>query len=447
MDHSAKHSRVDEERLLGLILGNVGSPTAQTIAGTVARLLREGKINDGARLPAVRELAANFSVSPATISQAWTLLRERGLAHGRGKAGVTVSAFSTVDSIMGSSMHVDSRDLRHLTPDPSLLPSRLTDALQESLHIKHVNTYSTIPILAELEDAVRETWPYNPQSFLSTHGGSDGLALTLRALTVPGDRVVIQNPTAPTVLRLLRNLSLIGVPVEEDDLGPTPAGLRHGLSTQPSVFLIQPKARVPTGSVVNDERAEELAYVLYRSDTNIVEFDDINQLSRFDSSSIGTWLPGRTVLIRSFSKSHGPDLRIGVIGGAQHHIQAIYTRINAGRSWSSKIMQGAVAWMLKDETTKQEIQTAQREYFNRLNTLHQALTDRSKTLTDTDGLCLWLPVKNEEGAIQYLKNHGYLTFPGQRNYLGEGPPHIRVATARLSTKVESLAALLSDVKR
>lgn len=438
--------RLAEGDYVDLIRVHVADPTAQSIASTVARLMREGAIRDGARLPTVRELAAVFHVSPGTISQAWALLRKRGLAHGRGKAGVVVSTSWPGEPRGGPAMHAGARDLRYITPDPALLPSRLTLALQEALQIPDVNTYSTIPILPDLRDVISEDWPFRAQAFLAVNGGADGVYLTLQSLTVPGDRVVVPEPAAPTMLLMLRELSLIGVPVPEDSEGPRVEGMRRAMSAHPAVVCLQPRAAVPTGRTISASRLADLTHILRRSSANIIELDDLHQLSAADSPSFGSVLPERTLLIRSFSKSHGPDLRVGVIGGSADHIRSIRTRISTGRRWGSKIMQGAVAWMLRDAQSIVEVQQARRIYSSRLNALLDALGLPTGSHVSTCGLCLWLPVAEEEEAVRHLECHAYKVLPGSTHFVLRPRPHIRVATSRLTEDVDNLAALLQSVR-
>ena len=55
--------------------------------------------------------------------------------------------------------------------------------------------------------------------------------------------------------------------------------------------------------------------------------------------SLGRWLPERTVHIRSYSKSHGPDLRLAAVGGAGDLVTAVANRRLLGPGWSSRILQ------------------------------------------------------------------------------------------------------------
>ncbi|HAN35327.1 MAG TPA: GntR family transcriptional regulator, partial [Acidimicrobiaceae bacterium] len=59
----------------------------------------------------------------------------------------------------------------------------------------------------------------------------------------------------------------------------------------------------------------ELAALLANSDALVVEDDHSGDIASGALVSLGKWLPQRTVHIRSYSKSHGPDLRLAAVGG------------------------------------------------------------------------------------------------------------------------------------
>ena len=57
------------------------------VAGAFARLISDGDLAPGERLPTVREVAAGLGVSPATVSEAWQALQRAGLVVARGQIG------------------------------------------------------------------------------------------------------------------------------------------------------------------------------------------------------------------------------------------------------------------------------------------------------------------------------------------------------------------------
>ena len=87
-----------------------------------------------------------------------------------------------------------------------------------------------------------------------------------------------------------------------------------GPRTPPGVSLTPARARAP-------RRAAAPA-----TDVMIVEDDHSGDIASAPDVSLGRHLPGRTVHIRSYSKSHGPDLRLAAVGGAGDVVTAMADR-------------------------------------------------------------------------------------------------------------------------
>src|SRR5689334_6176676 len=61
---------------LSLVQTIGGGAGAATIAGQIERLIAAGELRPGERLPAVRTLAADLGVSPATVAAGYRSLRD-----------------------------------------------------------------------------------------------------------------------------------------------------------------------------------------------------------------------------------------------------------------------------------------------------------------------------------------------------------------------------------
>lgn len=435
-----RHHRVDAEELAA----RIDLPSARGIASRVATLIRDQELGSGDLLPRVRDLAGLLRVSPSTVSAAWTLLRERGLVMGRGKSGTWVSSpadlVGEIQSMTRGHPHVD---LRLLLPDPGLLPS-LDQALLFASAQPGLSDYDTAGITPALEGAVRRTWPYPSEELIAASGAADGLWLVLRALSVPGDRVLLETPGSPPAVRIVRRLGLIPVELASDDDGPRPSSLRRGLKADPVAVVYQPRAQVPTGHVVSDERIRDIARILGRERSVVIEFDVVGDLSVSESRSLGTHLPHHTVLVKSFEKSHGPDLRMAVIGGTAQLMSAIHGHMLLERQWTSRILQGALAWLLDDPMSQQQVQTARTLYRQRRVSLANALTRHGIPRHDQDGLCLWISVAAEEPAVKAAAEQGVLVYPGSSSFPNGDDGYIRVATSRLAGGVDQVASVLGN---
>src|SRR6188768_1348931 len=136
------------------IAESVEEPTPHGIAAAVARLITSGELAPGDRLPTVRELAADLSVSPATVSHAWQALAGVGLIVSRGRSGTFVREQRTAwlpprSRGLREPQHSAARlDLSTGTPDPDLLPD-IGPALSRVSPRAGTANYYDVPVLPE----------------------------------------------------------------------------------------------------------------------------------------------------------------------------------------------------------------------------------------------------------------------------------------------------------
>ncbi|MGL4860478.1 MAG: aminotransferase class I/II-fold pyridoxal phosphate-dependent enzyme [Enterobacteriaceae bacterium] len=391
-----------------------------------------------------------LNVSPTTVSIAWGLLRKQKMVTGYKRSGIWVSNTSgpraervkeTDDTVIG-----DMLDLRWAFPDPALLPS-YEKALQSSISVGGLNSYDNTPIIPELEQQIRKNWPYSADAMLVANSASDGLGMLLQGLLLPGSVVAVEAPTLLILLDLLDYLQIRVIPVQCDHEGPVPAELARALAQNPVAFIYQPRTHLLTGHSVSPDRMLYLTALLQNSNTLIIEHDSLDGLSAKPLVSLGNHYPERTFHIRSYAKSYGPDLRLAVISGCDKMVEQLYNFRHLSADWSSRFLQGALAWLLQDAETERLILHGRAIYDQRRSALVEALAKRGVFVGLHDGLSLWLEVPSEKQALSVLTEHGVSVMPGSR--CGEiSRPHIRVSTSRLPIdKVEVVADAIAQACR
>ena len=425
--------------------------TLRGIALETTALIRSGAIPVGSKLPAVRELAQALGVSPATVSGAWSELRRYQVISGRGRNGVWVSAnrFSArpvrFETVGHFGEHIVA-DLMSAVPDPELLPD-LSKALRHGLRAPDLNSYEREPISRALREAAAAHWPYQPEAFLATNGGYEGLQLTLQTLILPGSVVALEDPSTIRILDILDHVGAHVIPVACDENSPQLGALREALARKPVAFIYQPRTHATCGVAVSSERMEQMAALLRSSDTLIIEDDGIGDVSRYPAASLGRHFPERTVHIVSYSKSHGPDLRLAVVSGTTEIVDQIQAYRNFGARWTSRILQAAGAWLLGDPATSASVARARKVYAERRNALRDALLARGVKVASRDGLCLWIPVESEQFAMVTLAARGIAAFPGTRFCVNHKWQHIRVGTGMLKDKLAQVADAIALAAR
>jgi DNA-binding transcriptional MocR family regulator len=429
----------------------VTDSTPQGIAGAFSRAIRAGELAPGDRLPTVRGVAADLGVSPATVSAAWQALRRTGLVVSRGRAGTFVRDTPTPwlsprqRGLVGAGPDGLRLDLSRGTPDPTLLPD-LGPALHRVSQRAGVLAYQDEPVLPELGEVLAATWPYDTESITVVDGATDGITRMLEQVVSYGDRVVLESPGFPPFFDLVEALGAEVVPIALDASGVTPDSLRQALAAQPVAVVLQPRAHNPTGVSTTVARAEQLVRVLRRQRGEmpwIIEDDHSSGISVAPDVSLGAWLPDRVVHVRSYSKSHGPDLRIAALGGPSSIVDRIVARRMLGPAWTSRMVQTILLDLLTSSQSLDEVAEARRQYMARQRTLVGELDALGVSLTVPDGINLWLPVRDERAAMVHLSASGIRVAGSSPFLAADGAAYVRVTSGLVSPQdaVEVAAAL------
>ena len=442
------------------VLDMVEESTPRGIASAIARLITSGELQPGDRIPTVRDLAVRLGVSPATVSHAWQTLAAAGLIISRGRSGSFVRSLPRdwlPHRYRGMTGATGARlDLSRGTPDPELLPS-LGPAMSRLVrrwgaeHGEPAN-YQARPDIPELHDLLRDTWPNPVESITVTNGALDAIDRTLAALVRLGDRIIVESPTFPPFLDLaeLYGLDVIAVPMDAE--GMLAEEFARALMRKPAVVLMQPRAHNPTGVSMSPARAATLAGILARSgpghEALVIEDDHSGAISTASEVSMARWLPERVLRVRSFSKSHGPDLRIGALGGPRRLIDRVVARRLLGPGWTSRMIQALLYEVLTDPLTTAEVERARDVYAERQVVLARALTEAGLPTDPGDGLNMWLEVADERAAVAQLAAAGIQVAQGAPFQADGASPRLRVTVGMVPvTNAADVAAALAAAAR
>jgi Transcriptional regulators containing a DNA-binding HTH domain and an aminotransferase domain (MocR family) and their eukaryotic orthologs len=212
----------------------IDDASVKGITHATSTLIRDGEIAVGMQMPAVRELAERLGVSPATVSAAWAQLKKQKVLAGKGRSGVWVCGNSVLPrpirfEKIGNYGENIKASLAMASPDPALLPD-LRQAMLAGITSTDLNSYQREAISPQLQAAIQPRWPYPAQAWLATDGGFDAMNLIVQTLLSPGDRVVIEDPTATRLLDMLDNIGAEILPLPCDEQGPLPAVLTTHLT-------------------------------------------------------------------------------------------------------------------------------------------------------------------------------------------------------------------------
>lgn len=317
-------------RLLGDWQGP--GPAYGRLAAAVRRLLLDGRLPLGARVPSERELTAMLPVSRTTVAAAYDQLRAEGvLASRRGaRSWLTLPDRSAALAPPAP----DGPVVLDLTRAAPAAPVGMHEAMTAALaglaaHLPDPG-YELLGLPA-LREAVAEGYrrrglPTDPDQVLVTSGALSGLSLVLRTLLSPGDRVLAETPTYPNGLLALAQAGarVVPLPVQAAgwDLERLGATLRQAA---PTLAYLVPDYQNPTGALLDDAGRAHLVEQLRATRTVAVVDETLVDL-RLDGPprpAPVAALDDTVVTLGSMSKSHWGGLRIGWVRAAPELVSRI----------------------------------------------------------------------------------------------------------------------------
>lgn len=437
--------------VLSALEERLDQPTAKGLAHAVSAAIRDGELTAGDRLPPIRTVASELALSPTTVSAAWALLARSGAVHTDGRRGTRVL---DQGGVAGGRYRQALRhesvfplDLSTGVPDPALLPS-LGAVLTQLTSAPTTGSYLDDPVLPSLADVLLQDWPYAAANLTVVDGAMDAMDLVVRTTLRFGDRVVVEDPGFPPLVDLLESVGaqLVGVPLDEDGLELR--SLEEALREPVAAVFLQPRAQNPVGVTMTSARARAIAALLDGTGTLVVEDDSAAGLSAEPLVSLGTWRPEHTAYIRSFSKSHGPDLRLAALSAPAGLHRALTARRELGQGWSSRLLQQVLLGLLTSETARGEVTRASSTYAARRAHVVDALAARGVHVPGTEGINIWVPVEDETAAVVRLASRGIGVAAGTPFRVRAAEPgsggHVRVTVGAATGDLDALADALAE---
>ncbi len=323
------------------------------LADQTEKLITEGVLRPGDRLPSVRKACRIHDVSPITVTQAYYLLESRGLIEARPKSGYFVRArigrnlpepamtrpvggstrlqvSDFIFQILDSVRDLSAVPLGSSFPSPFLFPlDRLGRFLAAAA--RRFDPLATLSDLPPGNDELRRQLALRylaagasvaPQEIIITSGAMEGLNLCLQAVTRPGDLIAIESPAFYAGLQASERLGLkvIEIPTHPRE-GVSLTELETALRNHPiKACLLMLNFANPTGSLVPDERRQALVELLARREIPLIEDDVYAELyfgNRAPLCSKAEDRHGMIMHVSSFSKCLAPGYRVGWIAAGR----------------------------------------------------------------------------------------------------------------------------------
>ncbi len=389
--------------------GRRGTPLYRQIADQIRDAVLRQEIPAGARLPAIRDLAARLAVHRDTVGLAYENLASDGWVETRVGRGTFVSRPGPTPTTEPALSSLVTRLLDHsgaepapnvpkdtiafhaLVPDPSLFPvDAFRRAMNENLSASGADLlgYGAVGGEAGLREVVAEHLREHgiaaaPDDVVPCQGASQGLSLVVRAFAEPGEAVAVEEPTYQAALGILMGLGLRPEPVPTRVAGPDPGvdldALARALA-QPSVkaFYTMPTFHNPLGITTNREHRRRLLEIAATAGKPVVEDACAIDL-RFRGKAVPPLAAldesGLVLPLFSFSKSLFPGVRCGAVlarGQAGEALRALKRATDLGDAGA---LQAAVATFVRAGHYRRHLQQWRKTLSERCEAMQKAIEE------------------------------------------------------------------------
>jgi len=480
-------------------------PLARQIQGHLERLIRDGLLAPGVKLPASRELARALGVARGAVVAAYEELVAAGLARARVGQGTFVAerapgaapratptrrpavSWSSLFSRSAELAAADEARRRALAPPPAR-----DDLVSFAGGVPDSALFPTEAFRRVLNAVVRDEGPAllqyapvtgypalrrylagyllrvgveaRPEEILIVNGSQQGFDLIARTFLDPGDTVAIEQPTYPRAMEVFRacRAELLGVPWRDDGLDPDVLEsvlARH----RPKLLYCQPFGHNPTGLAMSGEAARRLLEAAARHQVAVVEDGFAPALSYGARPPLPLRARDRdgvVLYIGTFSKILFPGLRLGWLVAPPPVVERLAAAKQLADLHTSALLQAAVHRFCERRLLDRHAARVAREYARRRDLLLAALRrhmPEGVTWTEPAGgfsLLVTLPASLDAGALlPRALERGVAFTPGAAFYLdAQGSPALRLSFSavpahRIEEGVRRLAEVVKDALR
>lgn len=429
-------------------IASITAKTAAEIAEAVRDLVDAGQLPPGASLPPVRALAEHLEVNRNTVVAAYGLLVQAGVAVTRGRAGTKIVDLQPLPQ-EGFSNIAGLIDIASGNPDPDLLPPAGKALAQ--LAADEPVLYGQPVIDPDLARWAHEMLAADvgEAELTVTAGSADAVQRLLADSLTIGDAVGFEQPCFLTTIQTAQAAGYRPVPMPVDANGLTVEGLQNALDEGVRALVVTSRAHNPTGAVISASRAEALAALLAdHPHVLIIEDDHFWQVSNHVYRSIIPVNHPRWALVRSVSKSLGPDLRVGIVGSDKLTASRLASHIRSGAMWVSHLLQRLTFLLITHPDTPAQLAHASQEYARANAELIAALEAVKVSATAADGVNVWINLETKATpVVEALIARGWLVRDGAEFSLDstdDAVKHIRVTIHQLTN--QQLRQFVADLR-
>jgi DNA-binding transcriptional MocR family regulator len=312
---------------------------ADQIFNTLLRQIKQGSLNPGMRLPAIRKSAEDFNVSKNTVVNAYDRLVAGDYISAKQGSGFVVNSTKPALTEMKPTHVKEAGDiigLLHAQLDKEYSirvgdgrpPASWMDGITSgrpptasiSNNMNDNSGYgSALGYLGLRENIAARHQMQNidiiPNQIVMTLGANHALDMIIRRLLSPGDTVLVDDPGYYPLFAKLKISKINFVGVKRTSTGPDLVDLELKMEQlKPSIFFTQSTAQNPTGSSMDLKTAHGVLQIAALHSCLVVDDDpfiDLPNVSGFRMAALDGFK--NMIYVGSYSKTLSASFRSGYI--------------------------------------------------------------------------------------------------------------------------------------
>jgi len=442
-------------------------PIHRALTDAIGEAVADGSLAIDQRLPPQRELAYALGLSLGTVTRAYKDAERRGWVTGEVGRGTYVRSGGAgwpADSLWGPARDPNGPiGLVMNLPPAGIAAAALAETFCDLGSAGDLGALldhqSTGRIAAHSASAAawlgRIGVPATGDDVVLCNGAQHGILMALMATARPSDTVLAEALTYPPLKQMAHHFSLTLSGLEMDDAGIIPDALEAACrNTGARLLYCMPTLHSPTGATMPEPRRQEIAGIARKYDLTIIEDDVFGFLPEDRPPPLSTYVPERTILVTSVSKSLAPGLRIGIVHGPKDRLDAVRDAVQMSCWMPSPITAEITHRWIADGTADRVNRWLRGEMKARSRLAHDLLGEEG---VGANGLSyhLWIalpPSWTEEAFRAAVDERGVRVASGETFLLkpGSPPQALRLALGyetdrdRLAKGLKIVAELLAS---
>lgn len=447
--------------IVSIQLKEIPGPLYIRLAESLQDLISQGRIEDGDKLPSIREMSRILHLNNSTITAAYRYLERKGVLYTKLGSGtyclpenhiMTAGQDHTIIKNMQLELPEGGIDFAGNTPGTELFPiEEFKEAIKIVLDTEGGSAFEYHD--SEGYYGLRESLisfskhHYHIDSRLEniiiTSGAQQAIDLISKVCIHPGDTVMAENPSylgARTIFAM-RGANIIGIPVDRD--GINVSLLEHYVKRyHPKILYTMPIYQTPTGSCLSPQKRQDLIMLAKRYKFYIIEDDMLSDICLNDDRMLPLKSQDDSecvIYVKSFSKMLMPGIRTAYMIVPSNIVDdLIKAKYNTDIS-TSGFIQRALSIYIKSGAWDAHVKRLLPIYKERLQTVAEFTKCFQEIGIDFElpkgGLGLWLTLPPNINDMQlYYKclDKKVLIVPGTNFYISPmigSERHIRLSYA------------------